>query len=101
MELSKAINNDVCTVSIEGRLDTTTAPAFEEYLTEIFPEGLNLVFDFENLAYISSAGLRVLLLAQKEVNKKGNTLVLKNVSDVIYEILEITGFADMMTIERS
>ena len=85
-------------IALEGRLDTTTAPQLEETVnTEI--EGLKeLVFDFAALEYVSSAGLRVLLSAQKKMNKQGS-MVIRNVSEEIDEIFNVTGFSDILTIE--
>ncbi len=86
------------TVSLIGRLDTTTAPQLEKELDGILASAKELVFDFAGLEYISSAGLRILLKSQKAMNKQGS-MKLKNVSDDIKEIFEITGFLDFLTIE--
>ncbi len=86
------------TIELEGRLDTTTAPQLEASLKQSVGDCENLVMDFADLEYISSAGLRVLLAAQKVMNKQG-TMVIKNVNDTIMEVFEITGFADILTIE--
>lgn len=85
-------------VALEGRLDTTTAPQLEAELKEALPGVTSLVMDFEKLEYISSAGLRVLLSAQKIMNKQGE-MKLIHVSDVINEIFEVTGFSDILNIE--
>lgn len=85
-------------VSLNGRLDTTTAPQLEKELDQVLTSAKELVFDFSGLEYISSAGLRILLKSQKAMNKQG-TMKLKNVSDDIKEIFEITGFLDFLTIE--
>lgn len=86
------------TVELEGRLDTTTAPQLEAELKQNIGDSTLLVLDFAKLQYISSAGLRVLLAAQKVMNKQGQ-MVVKNVNDTIMEVFEITGFADILTIE--
>ncbi len=86
------------TVTLEGRLDTTTAPQLEAALKQNTAGLTDLTLDFAKLDYISSAGLRVLLAAQKVMNKQG-TMVLKNVNDTIMEVFEITGFVDILTIE--
>lgn len=86
------------TISLEGRLDTMTAPQLEKELEMILETVKELVFDFEKLEYISSAGLRVLLKAQKAMNKQGS-MKLIHVSADIMEIFEITGFIDFLTIE--
>ena len=98
MEIRKVNNAGKMTVSISGRVDTTTAPALETALKESFNECEVLVIDFTDVEYISSAGLRVLLSAQKVMGKKGG-MTLINVSDDIMEIFEVTGFTDILTIE--
>ena len=98
MNIIKNLDGDKLTVALEGRLDTTTAPEFEAALKEDLPKAQSVVLDFEKLEYISSAGLRVLLTAQKEMGKKGG-MVIKNVCPEILEVFEITGFADILTVE--
>ncbi len=85
-------------IALEGRLDTTTAPELETELKAALPDTAKLVMDFEKLEYISSAGLRVLLSAQKVMNKQGE-MKLIHVNDVINEIFEVTGFSDILNIE--
>jgi anti-sigma B factor antagonist len=98
LNINKNLNGETLTVSLEGRLDTTTAPQLEESLRESMNGISELILDFENLEYISSAGLRVLLSAQKNMAKQGS-MKLIHVSDVIMEIFEVTGFVDILTIE--
>lgn len=98
MTINKLVNGKELIISLAGRLDTTTAPELDEELKESLKEVEDLKFDFANLEYISSAGLRVLLSAQKEMNKKGSMLV-RNCSEEIKEIFEVTGFIDILTIE--
>ena len=98
MTIEKKLNNGELTVSLEGRLDTVTAPSLEEELKANLDGVQNLILDFQALEYISSAGLRVILMAQKTMNKQGN-MVVRNVNETIAEVFEITGFADMLTIE--
>ena len=86
------------TVQIEGRLDTTTAPQLEALLKNSTDGVSKLVLDFEALEYISSAGLRVLLSAQKVMNRQGS-MVIRNVKECVMEVFEITGFSDILTIE--
>ena len=93
----KKEDNKLC-VALEGRLDTTTAPQLEEELKNSMDGITELVLDFDKLDYISSAGLRVLLSAQKVMNKQGE-MKLIHVSDVVNEIFEVTGFCDILTIE--
>ena len=96
IEIKKNIENT--TVEIVGRLDTTTAPSLEKTLKEDMGETKNLILDLKGLEYISSAGLRVLLSAQKKMNQIGSMKVI-NVCDSVMEVFEITGFADILTIE--
>ena len=98
MEIFKEQKESALTLSLSGRLDTTTAPALEAELKSVLPDTTELVLDFENLKYISSAGLRILLTAQKTMNAQGK-MVLRNVCQDIMEVFEITGFADILTIE--
>lgn len=99
MTINKTEENGVTTLTLEGRLDTTTAPELEAVLLPAINECEELVMDFENLAYLSSAGLRVLLAGQKTANKLRKSLTLINVNDTIMEVFEMTGFADILTIE--
>ena len=97
LNIQKTIENETANVALEGRLDTVTAPDLEKTLKEILPGLKSLVFDFEKLDYISSAGLRVLLSAQKAMNALGGMQV-KNVNETVMEIFEVTGFSDILTI---
>lgn len=85
-------------ITLEGRFDTGTAPQLEEIIRTELTDVEMLVFDFANLEYISSAGLRVLLAAQKIMNKQGK-MVVRNVSEEVREIFEVTGFTDILTLE--
>lgn len=86
------------TLVLSGRLDTNTAPELEHQLRALLPETSVLVLDLDALDYISSAGLRVLLVAQKEMNKKKGQLTLMHVHETVLEVLEVTGFTDILTI---
>ena len=86
------------TLTLTGRLDTTTAPQLEAELKRSIGGVESLVLNFANLEYLSSAGLRVLLAAQKVMNKQGK-MVIRNVNETISEVFEITGFSDILTIE--
>ena len=97
MEISKNLNGETLTFALEGRLDTVTAPALENELKDIGDITL-LIIDLEKLEYISSAGLRVMLMAQKLMSAKGEMKV-TNVCDAVREVFEITGFADILNIE--
>lgn len=91
-------NASELTVELSGRLDTNTAPELEAALKTALEGVEELTFDFEKLDYISSAGLRVLLAAQKTMNKQGEMRVV-HVNETVMEIFEVTGFADILTIE--
>ena len=98
MEIKKVKNGTELNLAVEGRLDTTTAPQVEAELKQNISGVETLVLDFANLEYLSSAGLRVLLAAQKVMNKQGE-MIIRNVNETIAEIFEITGFSDILTIE--
>lgn len=98
MEISKTQNGTELTISLSGRLDTTTAPVFEEDIKNSLANVAKLVLDFKELEYVSSAGLRVILFAQKAMNKQGKMLI-KNVCSDIMEVFEITGFTDILSFE--
>ena len=91
-------NAEKTTVELVGRLDTTTAPALEKTIVEDLDDVKNLVLDIKGLEYISSAGLRVFLGAQKKFQKIGSMTVI-NVNEDVMEVFEMTGFADILTIE--
>ena len=98
MTLEKNLNGTELALTIIGRLDTTTAPQLEAEIKESIAGVEKLVLDFASLEYLSSAGLRVLLAAQKIMNKQGE-MVIKSVNETINEIFEVTGFIDILTIE--
>ncbi len=99
MTITKNQEADKLTVALEGRLDTTTAPQLEGELRSSVNGVTELTFDLEKLDYISSAGLRVLLAAQKVMNKQGE-MKIKNVKPEIMEIFDVTGFVDILNIEE-
>ncbi len=98
LNISKESNVTSLVVTLEGRLDTTTAPDLEKELKDSLDDVTELIMDFEKLEYISSAGLRVLLSAQKIMSRQGE-MKLIHVSNTIMEIFEVTGFVDILTIE--
>lgn len=98
MTIDKQLNGSELTLALNGRLDTTTAPELEAVIKENLAGVTNLVMDFAELEYLSSAGLRVILSAQKTMNKQGE-MVIRNVNETINEVFEITGFIDILTIE--
>lgn len=97
MTISKSAEGSKLTLAVEGRLDTTTAPELENEIKSSVADVTELVLDFKELQYISSAGLRVLLSAQKIMNKQGS-MVVTHVNEDINEIFEVTGFSDLLTI---
>jgi len=98
LNINKTVDNTAAAFKLEGRLDTVTAADLENALKDSLDGVTELTFDFEKLDYISSAGLRVLLSAQKTMNKQGSMKII-NVNDIIMEIFEVTGFSDILTIE--
>lgn len=98
MTISKERKESALSLALEGRLDTVTAPELEKELKGSLDGVSELTLDFANLEYISSAGLRVLLAAQKIMNKQGSMKV-TNVNETIAEIFEVTGFSDILTVE--
>lgn len=98
MTINKKVQGGELELELVGRLDTTTAPQLETELKRSIDGVTELTLDFAGLEYLSSAGLRVLLAAQKVMNKQGK-MVIKNVNETIMEVFEITGFADILTIE--
>ena len=98
MTSNKETNGQELRILLEGRLDTTTAPELEAECKASLSGVTDLIFDLEKLEYISSAGLRVLLSAQKTMNKQGG-MKLIHVSETLMEIFEVTGFSDILTIE--
>ena len=98
MNIIKNLEGNTLTLALEGRLDTTTSPQLETLLNAELDGITELVFDFAKLDYLSSAGLRVLLTAQKRMSNQG-TMKLRNVNAVVKEVFDITGFTDFLTIK--
>ena len=98
MTIEKKINGEEVTLIVSGRLDTQTAPELENELDSVLSGIKELIFDMTNLEYVSSAGLRVILKAQKAMNAQGS-MKLTGVNDSIMEVFDITGFLDILTIE--
>ena len=98
LNIEKKVEGSKIDIALEGRLDTTTAPELEEVVKAELGGKDSLVFDLAGLEYISSAGLRVLLSAQKIMNNQGS-MVVRNASEEVNEIFEVTGFSDILTIE--
>ena len=98
MTIDKVLEGDKLTVRLEGSLNTLSAPELENVIHPCLPDVNSITIDMTNLNYISSAGLRVLLAAQKQMNKQGD-MVVRSVNQTIAEIFEVTGFGDILTIE--
>ena len=98
MTITKTQNGNALEIALEGRLDTMTAPELEAELSRSLSGAEALVLDFSKLDYISSAGLRVLLSAHKAMSTKGGMKVI-NVNEIVREVFDVTGFADILTIE--
>ena len=98
MTIEKKLVGDALTIVVAGRLDTQTAPELESELDAALPDVKDLTFDMTGLEYVSSAGLRVILKAQKVMNAQG-AMKLTSVNDNIMEVFDITGFLDILTIE--
>lgn len=98
MKITKNKEETVLTLALDGRLDTNTAPDLETELKASLDGVETLIMDMDTLAYLSSAGLRVILVAQKQMNKQGKMIV-RNVNDMVMEVFEVTGFIDILTIE--
>lgn len=99
MNITRNVHNNRIFLQLNGRLDTTTAPEFQRTLLSEIEGGKDIVLDFCELAYVSSAGLRALLTGQKAVLAKKQSMCLRNVSDEIMEVFHMTGFSDILTIE--
>ena len=97
MTIEKMKEGRKLTLALDGRLDTTTAPQLEAEVTGSLTGVTELVLDFSRLEYLSSAGLRVILAAQKTMNRQG-TMVIRQVNETIMEVFEVTGFVDILTI---
>ncbi len=98
LDIKKNLDGSKLEFVLDGRLDTITAPQLEEEIKASLDGITDLIFNFSGLTYVSSAGLRVLLSSQKTMNEKGR-MVVKNVSEEIQEIFDVTGFSDILTIE--
>ena len=98
MIIDKTRSDTTLTIALNGRLDTIAAPRLEAELKDSLPGVEHLVLDFTAVEYLSSAGLRVLLAAQKQMNKQGD-MVVRHVNETVADIFDVTGFSDILTIE--
>ena len=99
MTITKTENGDTTIIAVEGRLNTSTANEFGNEVKNLIETVANLVFDFDKVEYISSTGLRVLLFAQKEMNKRGSMKII-NVSDEVYDVMQDVGFTGISEIYK-
>ena len=98
MDIFKTLKNGILTITLDGKMDITTAPDLEKEVSSL--DGVKeLIMDFEKLRYISSAGLRVLLLAHKKMIKQGGTMKVIHVNENVMEVMTAMGFADILTVE--
>lgn len=100
MTITKTENGKEIILALEGRLDTNSAPELENVLAEFDTYPQKLIFDFQELSYVSSAGLRVLLSAQKRMITAGGTLIIRNANELVREVFEVTGFDEILMIEN-
>ena len=98
LNIVKKQDGDTLTVKLDGRLDTNTAPDFQTEMEPLLNDISKLVLDFDKLDYISSAGLRVLLTFEQEMEEQEKTLELTHVNDIIHDVFDVTGFLDILTI---
>lgn len=99
MTITKNTENEIFTLALAGRLDTNTSPDLEKEISEdLTADVKTLILDLKDLEYVSSAGLRVLLSAQKKMNKQGKMIV-RNANDMVMDVFQVTGFVDILTIE--
>ena len=102
MKISEEKQNDILVFKLDGRLDSNTSPAFEEKVDDAIGNGAKLmIIDFENLEYLSSAGLRVILKTTKELKRQEGKLVLCSMADYVREVFEISGFDSFLPITAS
>ena len=99
MNISETRSGDVIQIKIDGRVDTTTSPQLQNAILQAFPKGSKLVLDFSEVEYVSSAGLRALLIGQKTANSKGGSMTLVNVADAVLQVFKMSGFSGILHIE--
>ena len=99
MNISETRSGDVIQIKIDGRVDTTTSPQLQNAILQAFQKGNKLVLDFSGVEYVSSAGLRALLIGQKTANSKGGSMTLVNVADAVLQVFKMSGFSGILHIE--
>ena len=100
MIITKTEEGNGWIVSLEGRLDATAAPDLEKEMDEAIGINSNVIFDFQKLSYISSAGLRVLLSCQKKIKRRKGSMIIRHVNVVVKEVFDVTGFSSFLTVEE-
>ncbi|MBO5153043.1 MAG: STAS domain-containing protein [Eubacterium sp.] len=99
MNISETRSGDVIQIAIDGRVDTTTSPQLQNAILQAFQKGSKLVLDFSGVEYVSSAGLRALLIGQKTANSKGGSMTLVHVADAVLQVFKMSGFSGILHIE--
>ena len=99
MNISETRSGDVIQIKIDGRVDTTTSPQLQNAILQAFQKGSKLVLDFSGVEYVSSAGLRALLIGQKTANSKGGSMTLVHVADAVLQVFKMSGFSGILHIE--
>ena len=99
MNISETRSGDVIQIKIGGRVDTTTSPQLQNAILLAFQKGNKLVLDFSDVEYVSSAGLRALLIGQKTANSKGGSMTLLHVADAVLQVFKMSGFSGILHIE--
>ena len=99
MQITETRDNEVITIAIEGRVDTNTSPQVQDAILKSFQKVNQVVLDFSQCSYVSSAGLRALLIGQKTASSKKGTMKLVNVPEILMNVLKLSGFAKFLTIE--
>ena len=99
MNISETRSGDVIQIKIDGRVDTTTSPQLQNAILLAFQKGSKLVLDFSGVEYVSSAGLRALLIGQKTANSKGGSMTLVHVAEAVLQVFKMSGFSGILHIE--
>lgn len=101
MKITENRTEDTILLTVEGRVDTNTSPQLQEMLLKAFQKGSRVILDFEQVEYVSSAGLRALLIGQKTANSKKGSMKLIHVQEAVQEVLDLSGFSAILTIEQA
>lgn len=99
MTITETRNESTIQLAVEGRVDTNTSPQMQQAILQAFQKGKTVILDLEKVDYVSSSGLRALLIGQKTANSKGGSMKLIHVCESVMKVFEMTGFSDMLTIE--